>query len=512
MTSPGLRRRPQSGYEPLLDSYKPKPPPKPSLLKSCSSNELPPLSRSLSPPGCSAEESDGGGYFQPGGSTGIGYCLSSVYKPKVGPKVSDAAGESSNKPQPTSSAKLKFARQDESRPTLVSLPKKFQASFQERNSLSSRATENGSLFPKRSQSVSSVRRPPPPIPSVSEDCSNLIVSLDPVKSLPRTLSSSYSPTFNRPNEDSHKVPPSSVSSHPSGSLTHSSSSSSLSNVSSSSPTFSSQWSANLHAGKVKAVTFAQPPPREMEYTEKEHPRVAFEYLNALRLKGALCDATLCVNDKKLLAHRVVLAACSQYFESMFVGEFSEPPGEDVVIEEIAEDALEVLVEFAYTSNLKLTDKNVRTIVEAADVLQLVGVKGACFKFYKQQMNKSNCIQTMLFAEEQNCTELVEASVRYIESNFIDISRGREFLDLQQHDVVAKILSWDDLAITAEEQVYEAILAWIRYRLEQRKKHAPELFKCVRFPSIPKEYLMHIVDNEAIIQEDPDLLQLVRCAM
>jgi len=263
---------------------------------------------------------------------------------------------------------------------------------------------------------------------------------------------------------------------------------------------------------VKPITYAKPPPRELDYTEKEHPRIAFEYLNALRLKGELCDTTLCVNSKKLKAHRVVLAACSQYFESMFVGEFSEPPGEDVIIEEVSEDALETLVEFAYTSNLKLTDKNVHTIVEAADVLQLVGVKGACFKFFKQQMNKSNCIQTWLFAEEQSCTELVDASIRFIESNFVDISKGREFLELEQPDVVAKIASWEDLAITTEEQVYEALLAWIRYKQAYRKAHALELFKCVRFPSIPKEYLLHVVDNEVLIQEDPDLLQVVSLVM
>ena len=506
MTSPGLRRRPQSSYdyEPLLGSSKqekPKPPPKPPLLKSFSSNQLP-LRREMSPP---SDVSGTGGYFQPGGSSGIGYCLSSVYKAKVGPKTSDAS-EASIKAQHTS--KLKFVKKDESRPSLISLPAKFQVSFQERNKQypTSVADEirNSSISPKRSNSVSSTRRPPPPIP-VNGDHES---SAYPTKSLTRTLSTSCSPTSTRPNSHSPILRASSVSSHPSG-PSHSSSSSSLSNASSSSPTFSSQWSASLHAGRLKPLTYAQPPPREMDYTEKEHPRVAFEYLNALRLKGDLCDATLCVNGKTLKAHRVVLAACSQYFESMFVGEFSEPPGVDVIIEEVSEDALETLVEFAYTSNLKLTDKNVHTIVEAADVLQLVGVKGACFKFFKQQMNKSNCIQTWLFAEEQNCTELVEASLRYIESNFVDISKGREFLDLEQHDVVVKIVRWEDLAITAEELVYEAVLAWIRYRPEHRKKHALELFRCVRFPSIPKEYLMHIVDNEPLIQEDPDLLQLVR---
>ena len=505
MTSSGIRQRPQTGYEPLIEPSKlekPEPPPKPFLLKKSDGNQEYLSSapgEETSPSRDAAGEESSVGYFQGGGSSGSGYCFSSFYKPKSGLKSNDAVGLH-NKTQ--SSTKLKFAGKDDTRPPLVSLPVKFQASFQERSQNVPNAEEimNGSISSKRSMSVSSARRPPPPVPDSNSSL------MDPVKSLSRTMSTSSSPIFNKSKNHSPVAPTSTNPSAPP--MTTSSSLSSLSNASSGSPTFSSEWSASLHAGRVKPITYAQPPPRELSYTEKEHSRIAFEYLNALRLKGELCDATLCVNSKKLKAHRVVLAACSQYFESMFIGEFSEPPGEDVIIEEVSEDALETLVEFAYTSNLKLTDKNVHTIVEAADVLQLVGVKGACFKFFKQQMNKSNCIQTWLFAEEQNCTELVDASVKFIESNFVDISKGREFLELEQPDVVAKIVSWEDLAITTEEQVYEAVLAWIRYKQEFRKAHTLELFKCVRFPSIPKEYLMQVVDNETLIQEDPDLLQVV----
>lgn len=508
LSSPGGRRRPRpqscSAYEPLLQSSKldkPKPPPKPPLLKSFSSTVV---NKHVSPPKERSDSSEdvGGGYFQPGGASSIGYCLSSFYKPKVGPRTSEAVETS--KP---SSNKPKFVKQDDSRPSLMSLPAKFQVSFEERNRQSAGKT-------KRTKSVSSVRRPPPPVPTsgasspVSHDGASSPVShgspttlVDPIKCVP----SNSTPSSNSINEHRPIHRASSVGSYRS---VPSRSSSSCSNTSVLSPTISSRESAGVRSRIIQPVTFAQPPPREMDYTEREHPRNAFEYLDMLRHKGELCDAILCVNNKELKAHRVVLAACSQYFESMFVGEFAEPPGEPVVIEEVSEDALVALVDFAYTSHLKLTDRNVHAIVEAADVLQLVGVKGACFKFFKQQINKSNCIKTWLFAESQSCTELTEASLRYIESNFVDIVRGREFLDLDQLDVIISITSREDLAITSEEQVYEALLSWIHYKMEKRKKDALAVLKGVRFPSMPKEYLLYIVDHEPLIQEDPDILQVV----
>ena len=228
----------------------------------------------------------------------------------------------------------------------------------------------------------------------------------------------------------------------------------------------------------------------------------------MRKKGELCDVTLIANEKEVKAHRAVLAAASPYFESMFVGEFSEPEGEPIYIEEVDEDTLVAMVDFAYTACIKLTDRNVYFIFEAAELFQFSGLRAACFKFFKQQMNQSNCIRTWLFAESHNCTELLDAALKFVECNFPDIVHGREFLEIEQADIISKLISLEDIAITSEEQVYEAVLRWIHYNMSKRKEYAVEVFKNVRFPSMSRDYLMYIVDNEELIKEDPDLLQQV----
>ena len=496
------KARPQSSYEPLLQSSeisKPKPLPKPPLKKS-HSNAVMNKSDSSAKEASDATEKIGGGYFQSGGGSSIGYCLSSFYKVKVGPRVNDTT-ETSNKPL---SNKPKFRSQDDSRPPLMSLPAKFQVSYQDRNQHGVRKTSESATPMLRTQSVSSVGKPPLPTPPPSPPEEVSPTLSNPSKSLPKLFSSPDFSTTSSTNSNEHLpiVRASSLSSHqPFRSLPSSSSNTSIS--------LPSPIPSSPPAGaRSVPVTYAQPPPREVVYTEREHPRNAFEYLNKLRHKGELCDAALYVNNKELKVHRVVLAACSQYFESVFIGEFAEPLGEPVVIEEVSDVALETIVEFAYTSHLNLTDRNVYSIFEAADFLQFLGVKGACFKFFKQQINKSNVIKTWLFAKNYNCTELVEAALRYVETNFVDIVRGKEFFLLDQYDVVCDMMSLEDLVITAEEQVYEATLAWIQYKMDKRKKYAPEVFKQVRFPSMSKDYLLFVVDHEPFIQENPTLLRMV----
>ena len=286
-----------------------------------------------------------------------------------------------------------------------------------------------------------------------------------------------------------------------------------SHASISSPTSVSSINARIPSEKrssiTQPVTFARPPPRKLQYTEREHFKKVFGYLDKMRKKGELCDVTLIANEKEVKAHRAVLAAASPFFESMFVGEFSEPEGEPIYIEEVDEDTLVAMVDFAYTASIKLTDRNIYFIFEAAELFQFSGLRAACFKFFKQQMNQSNCIRTWLFAESHNCTELLEAALKFVECNFPDIVHGREFLEIEQPDIISKLVSLEDIAITSEEQVYEAVLRWVHYNVSKRKEHTAEVFKNVRFPSMSRDYLMYIVDNEELIKEDPDLLQQVR---
>lgn len=497
---------------------KPPPPPKPKITKHLSSPQV-----VTEPP--KPKEAPSGSYFQGVGGSGFGYCLPAVYRSKVSPATSrrlksdgdesfgditkstgsgDTDRESSPsiaRPRPKFS-KPRFGTPD--KPQFSALPEKFRVSFEERSRGNHLSTAGGVVGGEEKLTASSefdgsdVKRRL--LSTSPRENSNRLSAPLPIstsssvtKSLPTTISNFqlFTPAVDV-KSDSSSNPESPLSSH----------------ASVSSPT--SSISIPLHSDKPSSqpVTFARPPPRQLEYTEREHFKKTFGYLNKMRKKGELCDVTLIANQKEIKAHRAVLAAASSYFESMFVGEFAEPEGEPIYIEEVDEDALVAMVDFAYTAHIKLTDRNVYFLFEAADLFQFSGLKAACFKFFKQQMNRSNCIRTWLFAESHNCTELLDAALKFVECNFPDIVHGREFLEIEQADVISRLVSLEDIAITSEEQVYEAVLRWIHYDVSKRKEHAVEVFKNVRFPSMSRDYLMHIVDNETLIKEDPDLLQQV----
>ena len=80
-----------------------------------------------------------------------------------------------------------------------------------------------------------------------------------------------------------------------------------------------------------------------------------EAIEFLRKRRELCDVVLVVGSRKILAHRVILSACSPYFHAMFTGELQESRQTEVVIRDIDEHAMELLVDFAYSSHIVIEE-------------------------------------------------------------------------------------------------------------------------------------------------------------
>ena len=95
------------------------------------------------------------------------------------------------------------------------------------------------------------------------------------------------------------------------------------------------------------------------YRNPNHSSKAFQVMFSLRKQNQLCDVVLKAGTLELSAHKVVLASASPYFFAMFTGEMSESRQNVVTLREIDSSALELLVDFAYTAEIEVTEDNVQ---------------------------------------------------------------------------------------------------------------------------------------------------------
>ncbi|KAK7498597.1 hypothetical protein BaRGS_00010257 [Batillaria attramentaria] len=234
------------------------------------------------------------------------------------------------------------------------------------------------------------------------------------------------------------------------------------------------------------------------FKHPQHAHKAFDLLNHMRRSGLLCDVTLKVDSIEIPAHKNILASCSQYFYAMFTGEMTESKLDCITLQEIDPKALALLVDFIYTSEIHVTEENVQTLLPAANILQITEVRDACCEFLQAQLHPSNCLGICDFADIHACADLHNHAQTYIEQHFTEVVHYDEFLSLSAERVSKLILS-DRLTVTAEEQVYEAVMSWVHHDLHRRQEDLESLLEHVRLPLMAQDYIVQRVEEEPLIK-------------
>ena len=119
-----------------------------------------------------------------------------------------------------------------------------------------------------------------------------------------------------------------------------------------------------------AEDIADEKPQSTPFRNTEHCTKAFQTMNSLRLQNILCDVVIKTGLVEFPAHKVVLASCSAYFYAMFTGELSESKQMNITMKDVDPAALEMLLEFAYTAEIQVTEENVQVVISRTNIANI----------------------------------------------------------------------------------------------------------------------------------------------
>ncbi|XP_066564735.1 zinc finger and BTB domain-containing protein 44 [Amia ocellicauda] len=130
------------------------------------------------------------------------------------------------------------------------------------------------------------------------------------------------------------------------------------------------------------------------HSSPTHSQEMLEKLNALRNEGHFCDITIRVQDKLFMAHKVVLACCSEFFRSKLVGKPDEEDKFVLDLHHVTVSGFTPLLEYAYTSTLSINTENIIDVLAAASYMQMFTVASTCSEFMKSSIlwNANNTAQ------------------------------------------------------------------------------------------------------------------------
>ena len=222
-------------------------------------------------------------------------------------------------------------------------------------------------------------------------------------------------------------------------------------------------------------------------------------VHSLRCHKKLCDVVLRAGGQEIHTHRAILAACSSYFLAMFTHELREREQEVVDIKDMNPEILSSLVDFAYTGEIDITVENVQEVLSASSLLQIIQVQDICCDFLKKQLDATNCLGIKNFAEANGCSQLSSLIDSFARQHFQEVVLGSEFLNNSWENIVT-LISSSDLNVKREEEVYMAVLQWVKQDPTERAQHLSCLLNQVRLPMLSVPFLMQEVDNEPLIKQ------------
>ncbi|XP_068996663.1 kelch-like protein 10 [Embiotoca jacksoni] len=218
----------------------------------------------------------------------------------------------------------------------------------------------------------------------------------------------------------------------------------------------------------------------------------------LRLEKELCDAVIRVDNVEFHTHKIILCNCSPYFRALFTN-WSTPNCQVFDIPNVSPDIMKLIIEFAYTGFVPVTKNNVQELFIAVDRLNVMGIIQACSQFLEKQMSPENCIGIWWFADAYYHPELIHKALLFTLSNFEKVAAtSEEFLSLSAQKLV-QIIESDQLNVKQEKTVYEAILRWIDFAPEDRRKYIALLLFKVRLALMVPEYVIDNVTHNEVVK-------------
>ena len=105
---------------------------------------------------------------------------------------------------------------------------------------------------------------------------------------------------------------------------------------------------------------------------------------------------------------------------MFTSSLCEAHQDVVTMNGIHASILEELIEYAYTSEIKITKTNVQNLLAASNLMEMLPVRDACCQYLDKHMDENNSLGILNFAEMHACRELQEKARIFSLKNFSEV--------------------------------------------------------------------------------------------
>ena len=246
-----------------------------------------------------------------------------------------------------------------------------------------------------------------------------------------------------------------------------------------------------------------------------HSEILLSKCAKFREQSEFIDVSLKVGEEMFLAHRIVLAASSDYFHARFARGMKESHQDVIELKDegISAAALKIVLDSIYSGYLQVNDENVFEVLVTADHLQVTSVVQRCCGYLHTQFVDQLRFDVQTYcrlntvADRHGLKDLQEAKQTKMAYIYKEICESEEFLSHVDADQYTRLLSRDDLSAPSETFVFKSVMQWITHKKEERMPIAAKVIGAVRLGLVDINDLTEDLDTEEM-QRVPEIHMLL----
>jgi BTB/POZ domain-containing protein 9 len=208
----------------------------------------------------------------------------------------------------------------------------------------------------------------------------------------------------------------------------------------------------------------------------------------------------------ITAHKVILAARSDYFRAMLYGGLSESTKDEIVLQ-VNKDAFKILLKYIYCGRLslrKMHTPQMNLILDTLGLANLFGyveLKDEISNFLKNSLKLDNVCNILDASRLYELNALTNICYLYIDKNAEELLNHESFKYLN-HESLIMLLARDSFYVE-EIMIFKAVQGWIECNTEFKPDVIKEVVSKVRLPLISTIDLLSTVRPTGIL--DPNTL-------
>lgn len=242
----------------------------------------------------------------------------------------------------------------------------------------------------------------------------------------------------------------------------------------------------------------------MHFNENPSGNAILETLHSQRMDGRFCDIDLHVSsgsmiEKRFPAHRSVLAACSQYFETRL--KTTRVTKEQIHITCHDVDVFETLLDYMYSGNITIDWNNVQELLKLSHYFQLSKVTTYCSDFLEHYLALDNCIAVRDLAQKYDLEALVSVCNEFITENINEVIE-QPFMTEMSAKKLDSIINdpMTGFSNCPVSQMLTFLVSWVKKDLDKRSADFYHFLSSIDWQKMKLEFIYDHIDTEILYKE------------